>query len=93
MFAAFSFLRLLFDLSSQDSAEAEMRCASVELLILVVLGGREADADDGTLVIELEHLHAFRHRDGAGERPALGLGLGVCHRVGPELPAGIHESC
>ena len=35
---------------------------SVKRFILVELGGGEADADDGTLSIELEHLHAFRYR-------------------------------
>jgi hypothetical protein len=58
-FAAFDSLRLLFGLSSRDSVEAEMRCSSVKLLVLVVLGGGEADADNSPLVIELEHLHAF----------------------------------
>jgi hypothetical protein len=58
---------------NQAVSQGLLRCASVKLLVLVVLGGGQADPDDETLFIELIHHHTFGYRDGSGKRPALGL--------------------
>src|SRR5262245_33728088 len=67
------------------------RRALVQRVVLVVLGASDADAGDGALLGELVHRHPRSHHDPTRDPAALGAALHRGHRVGAELPPGVHE--